>query len=295
MLISSTPRKKTSEKRRSADAASGSFAASKPLWNRDLPAPQAYRRPVSDEGSRITPGNADISREVARTGGIDENRQGRPTVRNRARTREVQDQRIGAETAAAVVTRPRDDLKNHHANRRRTTGRSILLVGASIGVIASWLSGEVIAQTQGEGAVAQGCPAVPERFGRRFQHESECGVAFVERTRRDASNLQDASPSAPAGDRGPSRDPGRALAGDGTAAADVKPRVLTLSRDTTGLVPGRPPGPVARRSNADVAKDVDELVELVKEPEAEIAVVVGDSKMMQTRRTLMRVLIASNT
>jgi pilus assembly protein CpaC len=83
------------------------------------------------------------------------------------------------------------------------------------------------------------------------------------------------------------------LPGTAPGAAVAKPKMVTLSRDTTGLVPDRPPGPTAKRPNADIARDVADLVELIKEPEAEIAVVVGDSKIIQSRRTLMRVLIAN--
>ena len=58
----------------------------------------------------------------------------------------------------------------------------------------------------------------------------------------------------------------------------ARPKVIQLRRDSTGLVPGRPPGPPPRRSNDEVAKDVSNLIELIKEPEAEIAVVVGESQ-----------------
>jgi pilus assembly protein CpaC len=44
-----------------------------------------------------------------------------------------------------------------------------------------------------------------------------------------------------------------------------------------------------------VAKDVANMIELVKDPEAEIAVVVGQSKVIQTRRTLTRVYVSNPT
>ena len=69
--------------------------------------------------------------------------------------------------------------------------------------------------------------------------------------------------------------------------------MIELRRDSTGLVPGRPPGPTPRRPNAQVAKDVANLVELVQDPEAEIAVVMGESKIIQTRRTLTRIVISN--
>jgi pilus assembly protein CpaC len=71
------------------------------------------------------------------------------------------------------------------------------------------------------------------------------------------------------------------------------PKVLQLRRDSTGLVPARPPGPTPRRPNDAVARDVANLIEVIKEPEAEIAVVRGESKIIQTRRALTRVVVAN--
>ena len=42
-----------------------------------------------------------------------------------------------------------------------------------------------------------------------------------------------------------------------------------------------------------MAKDVSNLIEVIKDPEAEIAVVMGESRIIQTRRTLTRVMIAN--
>ena len=46
------------------------------------------------------------------------------------------------------------------------------------------------------------------------------------------------------------------------------------------------PGPTPRRPNDEVAKDVSNLIEKIQEPEAEIALVAGESKVIQTKRTL---------
>src|SRR5271157_1938130 len=52
--------------------------------------------------------------------------------------------------------------------------------------------------------------------------------------------------------------------------AAARPKVIQLRRDSTGLVPARPPGPTPRRSNDEVARDVSNLIEKIQEPEAEI-------------------------
>ncbi len=73
----------------------------------------------------------------------------------------------------------------------------------------------------------------------------------------------------------------------------ARPKVIQLRRDSTGLVPGRPPGPTPRRSNDEVAKDVSNLIEMIQEPEAEIALIAGECKVVQTRRTLTRLVISN--
>src|SRR5208337_119538 len=75
--------------------------------------------------------------------------------------------------------------------------------------------------------------------------------------------------------------------------AAARPKVIQLRRDSTGLVPGRPPGPPPRRSNDEVAKDVSNLIEMIQEPEAEIALVAGECKVVQTKRTLTRLVVAN--
>lgn len=76
---------------------------------------------------------------------------------------------------------------------------------------------------------------------------------------------------------------------------EPRPKVLHLRRDSTGLVPGRPPGPPPLRSTEDVSQDVVNLVEQIKEPEAELSVVVGESRIIQSRRNLSRVVVANPT
>lgn len=72
-------------------------------------------------------------------------------------------------------------------------------------------------------------------------------------------------------------------------------RVINLVRDTTGLVPNKPPGPPLPRPAADVAQDVKELIADIKEPEAEINVPIGQTKLIETKRLLTRVAIANTS
>src|SRR5208283_387699 len=75
--------------------------------------------------------------------------------------------------------------------------------------------------------------------------------------------------------------------------AASQPKLIQLRRDSTGLVPGRPPGPTPVRSNDEVASDVSNLIVKIQEPEAEIALVAGECKVIQTKRILTRVVVAN--
>jgi len=79
----------------------------------------------------------------------------------------------------------------------------------------------------------------------------------------------------------------------GQTPAASRPKLIQLRRDSTGLVPARPPGPTPRRSNDEVARDVSNLIEKIQEPEAEIALVAGECKVVQTKRTLTRVVVSN--
>src|SRR5271157_130989 len=79
----------------------------------------------------------------------------------------------------------------------------------------------------------------------------------------------------------------------GQTPAASRPKVIQLRRDSTGLVPARPPGPTPRRSSDEVAKDVSNLIEKIQEPEAEIALVAGECKVVQTKRTLTRIVVSN--
>ena len=77
------------------------------------------------------------------------------------------------------------------------------------------------------------------------------------------------------------------------APAATRPKLIHLRRDATGLVPARPPGPTPLRPSEEVAKDVSNLIEKIQEPEAEISLVAGECKVIQTKRTLTRLVISN--
>jgi pilus assembly protein CpaC len=70
-------------------------------------------------------------------------------------------------------------------------------------------------------------------------------------------------------------------------------RVINLVPDGTGLLPDRPPGPAVSRPATEAGKQVQDLVELVQEPEAEISLIAGHTKLVETRRPLTRIAIGN--
>ncbi len=70
-------------------------------------------------------------------------------------------------------------------------------------------------------------------------------------------------------------------------------KYIDLRRDTTGLLPDAPPGPFRQRPTNEVGADVDRLIERVLEHEAELALVVGQTKVFETRRALTRIAISN--
>ncbi len=77
------------------------------------------------------------------------------------------------------------------------------------------------------------------------------------------------------------------------AAPEPRPRVIQFARDNSGLVPEHPPGPPPVRTPGQVAADVNNIIELINEPEAEISLAEGQSRIIQTRRELRRIAIAN--
>lgn len=80
-----------------------------------------------------------------------------------------------------------------------------------------------------------------------------------------------------------------------TAPAEVRsaPRVIELRPDSTGFVPEHPPGPPEPTPPELAARKVNDLIEVVGQAEGEIDVVVGRSRLIQTRDQLTRIAVAN--
>lgn len=90
----------------------------------------------------------------------------------------------------------------------------------------------------------------------------------------------------------PALPPGPAKAAD----PGVSPRVGQGSvPDSTGLIPSRPPGPPEMPPLREAEERIGNLLDLVQEPEAEVNVVIGRSKLLRVRQgqALSRVAIAN--
>jgi pilus assembly protein CpaC len=70
-------------------------------------------------------------------------------------------------------------------------------------------------------------------------------------------------------------------------------RIIELVPDQSGLAPDLPPGPVKVRPGVQVARKVGDLIEVIQEPEAELTVSVGHTKLLETRDVLTRIAIAN--
>jgi pilus assembly protein CpaC len=73
----------------------------------------------------------------------------------------------------------------------------------------------------------------------------------------------------------------------------LRTQVIDLRPDSTGLVPDRPPGPPASIPRADASVQVESLIEPLREAEGELSVVVGRSRIIQTREPLTRVAVTN--
>ena len=82
--------------------------------------------------------------------------------------------------------------------------------------------------------------------------------------------------------------------GDGREAGPApQPKVIRFPTDASGLVPNHPPLTTTPRSNGEVVQDLTNLIQMVKDPEAEISLVEGQTKIIQTRRDITRVVISN--
>jgi len=79
----------------------------------------------------------------------------------------------------------------------------------------------------------------------------------------------------------------------GPDGLEARARVIDLRPDTTGFVPERPPGPPEPPPRAAAARQVEELIEVANTATAEIAVVVGRTRLIQTREPLTRIAVAN--
>ena len=88
-------------------------------------------------------------------------------------------------------------------------------------------------------------------------------------------------------------EPGPATPAPPAPAQVARPVVRPAVPDSTGLVPNRPSVSAAPRPPGEVTRQMSELLEFIQDPEAEINVVVGRSKLVQSRRPLSRIAIAN--
>ena len=72
-----------------------------------------------------------------------------------------------------------------------------------------------------------------------------------------------------------------------------QPHVVRFATDSTGMIPDRPALAAKSRTNQEVAADLSNMVEVVKEPEAEISLVEGQTKVIQSRRELTRIVVSN--
>jgi pilus assembly protein CpaC len=73
----------------------------------------------------------------------------------------------------------------------------------------------------------------------------------------------------------------------------IRTQVIDLRPDATGLVPDRPPGAARAITREDASKQVEELIEPLREAEGEISIVVGRSRIIQTREPLTRIAVTN--
>jgi pilus assembly protein CpaC len=73
----------------------------------------------------------------------------------------------------------------------------------------------------------------------------------------------------------------------------ARTRIIDIRPDSTGFVPERPPGPPVEIPRNRASEQVDELIDVVRNAEAEINVVVGRSRLIQTREPLTRIAISN--
>jgi pilus assembly protein CpaC len=81
--------------------------------------------------------------------------------------------------------------------------------------------------------------------------------------------------------------------GNDPRATTPQPKVIRVSTDAGGMIPEKPPLIGEPKTKQEVAADLSSLIEVVKEPEAEISLVEGQSKIIQSRHELTRIVVAN--
>jgi pilus assembly protein CpaC len=80
---------------------------------------------------------------------------------------------------------------------------------------------------------------------------------------------------------------------NGQPASPPAPRVIHVPVDDSGMIPDRPSLPVEARTKQQVAADLSNMIETVTEPEAEISLIEGQTKVIQSRRELTRIVVSN--
>ncbi|MGE3821540.1 MAG: pilus assembly protein N-terminal domain-containing protein, partial [Isosphaeraceae bacterium] len=75
--------------------------------------------------------------------------------------------------------------------------------------------------------------------------------------------------------------------------SDPPSKFVRLNRDVTGLVPDRPPGPAELPSEEETTKKLESLIDRIQDPEAEISVAIGQTKLIETKRSLTRIAVSN--
>jgi pilus assembly protein CpaC len=81
--------------------------------------------------------------------------------------------------------------------------------------------------------------------------------------------------------------------GNDSRTTPPQPKVIRVTTDAGGMIPNSPPLAGVPKTKAEVAADLSSLIEVVKEPEAEISLVEGQSKIIQSRHELTRIVVAN--
>ena len=81
--------------------------------------------------------------------------------------------------------------------------------------------------------------------------------------------------------------------GNDSPARPPQPRVIQVAPDASGMLPDRPPLLSQPRTNNEVAADLSNMIETVREPEAEISLIEGQTKIIESRRELTRIVISN--